>query len=834
MLGTSEERLEKAIFLENRGYIKEAKVHYEFLKQNIPVLDVNALMRICEFYKTQDEDAIVFQAAKIGIKKAGKLKTFIPYFLYSWKNKQEGTEELEWALKQPGMEILLEEQLLLIRMLFDNEKVQEAYMYSIELIDKVEREFYNNPSTNGLYIDALLNLIEMEYQFENFTQARFHLRKLIFLKAEKLMRVDDIINWAVILDEISEFAIREDAEHLIDKVSNDLKIIINFYRNLKKSTLPKSFIKIMKNSVFKEPLLENKRKVFVFLINKISGKSDWYLGIEEVRKSLPHDLLMTLLYSEFLRTNHPELLSEFWQTEFPKHADKKEAIRAFWNFSKKENVKLEQEKDVDFSVTFFGGGEEIGGTSILISVKNHHILLDAGMHLNKDIYHPDYSPLFSKGLSFEDIDALLITHAHLDHTGAVPFIHKQRSELPTYTTDATKQLMKLLLLDSARIASEKNMNFYNEEDVLTSLLSITDVEFYETFTIPSKEAEWKVTYYPSGHIIGAGSIHLEIEEVSILFTGDYSVEDQNTVEGLVLPPDLKVDVVITESTYGFLPTTASVKREIQEKLFIESIKRTTENNGTMLIPAFAVGRAQEILLVIKEAFKEGRYLPFDLYVDGRVTEVCKVYQRYSEQGRFINPKFYQNEESDSIFFGGGIQPAQEIYSNRQGSKYFFNDFMEEYILAGNNCIIASSGMLSENSASSRYAERLIADSRNTISFTGYMDYLSQGYKVLQKSKSTNENIVEINNIEKELKAKIESFRLSAHASREQIVHLVTRLQPKQVFLMHGEHTKRYQSNQTIVSGEKIYPSLIELLSSIDEIEVIPAFNSETYFLNKEG
>ncbi|MEM5672976.1 MBL fold metallo-hydrolase [Bacillus cereus] len=269
--------------------------------------------------------------------------------------------------------------------------------------------------------------------------------------------------------------------------------------------------------------------------------------------------------------------------------------------------------------------------------------------MHEEVYHPDYTPLSDKGLSFDDIDGLLITHAHLDHTGAVPYVHKQGPDMPMYATEATVGLMKILLTDTVRISKDKITDMYSEEDVQDTLLSIKYVDFHKTFTIPSKESEWNITYYPSGHILGAGAIHIEFNGVSILFTGDYSIDEQKTVKGLVLPEDLEVDVLITESTYGFLPTNASVDRTRQEKLFVESIKRTMDKGGSMLIPAFALGRAQEIILILKDAFKEQKYLPFNLYLDGRVTDVCRIYQRYSEQGRYINPDFYQKENEESLF-----------------------------------------------------------------------------------------------------------------------------------------------------------------------------------------
>ncbi|WP_061810481.1 MBL fold metallo-hydrolase [Rossellomorea vietnamensis] len=832
MITATQSHFREALFLENRGFSEEAKKHFDQLIPSLHLLDASSLTVVSRFYESINEFEIVIKSAKLGISKIGDIRELAPLFIYAWEQVSQDVSQLEWLLKQPGFDHLPVERLIIARHLFTHGKVDKAYMLSLEVAETTEREFRENPSGHEFYIHALLNLIEIEYSFQNFTQARFHLRKLIYLNKDHMTRIQDIAYWAAVLDEIGNFVLRSDWNDLKLDLAGDVSIICQFYYQLSQNSLTKNLVEQIKNNPFQDDLLETKRISYLFLVKKLNNAVGWSEGIEEAHLEAPDDLLTSLLYSDYLKTNRPEDVKEYWKQQFPKHADRTEAVKAYWHGSKnvdKSHVDLD-----DVSITFFGGGEKIGGTSILITVKDSHLLLDAGMHLHEESVYPDYSPLHNQNLSLEDIDALLISHAHMDHTGAVPYVHSLRKDLPIYATGPTVSLMKLLLMDTVRIGRETSSNMYSEEDVHNALLSINPVEFNKTFTVTSKESEWKITYYPSGHILGAGAIHIEFEGVSILFTGDYSIDDQKTVRGLSLPDDLKVDVLITESTYGFLPTNASMNRTRQEKLFIESINRTMDKGGNMLIPAFALGRAQEIILILKHAFKEEKYLPFNLYLDGRVTDVCKVYERYLKQGSYRNSAFHQNSE-ESPFFSGGVQAAQEIYSNRRNSDFQFDDFIEGFISQGNNCIVASSGMLAENSASARYAEHLIEEERNAVSFTGYMDEESPGHHVLKSSKNGVSDRVKINGKEKGLNAKIESFRLSAHASREQILQLIADLQPQQVFLMHGEHNKKYSPTQTIVGGEKIYPTLIDLLDVLKhEIDVIPAYNGEKYYLDKRS
>lgn len=825
--------LKEAVFFENRGFSEEAKLHYDQVITRLSLLDAEELLLVSKFYSSIGQFTVVFKTTKLGIEKAGDIREFAPLFIYAWEKQSNDPRELEWLLNQPGMDYLIMERLLIARNLFNLGSTDKAYMISLEVGELAEREFREKPSENEIYVHTVLNLVELEYAFRNLTQARFHLRKLIFLERQYLTRLQDIGYWAAILDEMANLVTRSDWLEIEHQITGDVLTISRFYYQLSQGKIAKQIADTLVRIPFQDEILDLKRNSYIRLVKRLQGCEDWFKGIEYDVEKTPDDLLLTLLYADYLKMKDQRALSNnLWEKQFEKYADRTEAIKSFWDSSKRvRSTSLKQLEEV--MVTFLGGGEKIGGTSILISVNEHHLLLDAGMHLNEEAPYPDYTPLYEQGLTLEDMDALLISHAHTDHSGALPDIHKQCRSLPIYATEATIDLMKLLLLDSARIGKGTTTSLYSEEDVQRTLMSVRPVDFNHTFTIPSKNKEWKVTYFPSGHILGAGSIHIEIEGITILFTGDYSLDDQKTVKGLALPETLKVDYLITESTYGYLPTNASMNRSQQEKLFVEAIKRTMSQGGSVLIPAFALGRAQEIILILKDTFKKERFLPFNLFLDGRVIDVCSVYQRYSERHRYINPAYFQNEDDEYLFFGGGVQSAQEIYSNHRNSDFTFKDFMEDYIQPGNNCIVASSGMLLDNSASARYAEYMISETRNSIAFTGYLDEESPGKHILQKVKLAEESKVKINSVEKTVRAKIESFRLSAHASREQILKLIIQLHPKKVFLMHGEHEKKYKPVQSIVPGEKVYPTLIELLECLkDQIEVIPAYNGKSYPLER--
>lgn len=823
------EILEQAMFYENRGYLEEAGRFYSQLEAVKSQLNGEALERLAHFYYSQDKFEQALHYSKLALVKGGDISGLATIYIDCWEKRRESIEQLEWLLVQPGMDYLHGERLNIAHHLYTYGEFEKSYLVTLDLVERMEHDFRRNPSQFLLYVECTLHLIKLEFHFDNPSQCRFHLRKLMYLKPDRLAKHQEIAYWAITLDEVANLVLRKDWEQFEEHLEGDVLWVCRFYKELgKRSVNHQQLLKSIQNKVFEDERLQKKQKTYVILLQTLL--QDYRTGAEEIAKQrsiLPNDLLTTLLYSNYL--TDAGAVKKFWKKEFLKHADRPEAMRAYNRAFERD---LTPTSLSDCQVTFFGGGEKIGGTSILISVRGHHILLDAGMHLHDSNLYPDYTPLQEMGITFEDIDALLVTHAHLDHTGSVPYVAQQCPKLSIFATEATKSLMKSLLHDTVRLNKHEDCSFdlYTDEQVQRTLLSIQPVVYNTPFRIPSKELEWKVTYFPSGHILGAAAIHLVIDGVSILFTGDYSVEDQRTVKGLKLPEDLKVDLLITESTYGFLPTNASMKRVYQEKLFIETVKHTMGKNGTMLIPAFALGRAQEVVMILKEAYKEDKFLPFNVFLDGRVTEVCRIYQQFADRKEFIHPDYYQSEEDEPLFFGNGVQAAQGIYSNRRDSTYNFEDFINEYILPGNSCVIASSGMLTDQSASAKYAEYLVEEEKNAICFTGYMDEESPGSHILQQKKTMEPGKVKVNGVTKEIQASVESFRLSAHASREEILQLILELQPKQVFLMHGEHQKQYSPIESIVGGDVIYPSLLDLLKFQRSMNVIPAFNGKTYAL----
>ncbi|WP_164985321.1 MBL fold metallo-hydrolase [Ammoniphilus sp. CFH 90114] len=806
------EWLNQAYRYENYGDLARAKYCFERLRGWESELQEEDLVRVGKFFYQQGEQEASYRCFYTALQKGATLETSGQLLMQLVEKRVGSLEDLQWLLTIPEIKKKFDMRIRIARVFKERGEAMKGYLQVTDLLVEVEKKVKFEKFLMPSYIQCLLLIIEMEFGFHRIAQARYQLRRLIYLKREWLIHEQEIGYWSIMLDEIAAFVKREDWDSIYSRLTGDVGWIAHFYHLLVHGRLNRSAINELSRIHFEDPYLEKKRGTFLSLLLKAAGDSNWSTLIEEQIKVLPNDLLTALLYGERLRERQDSQMERFWTEELKKHPDRKEVIQCFWQ-SKATETKdpriLESVKMI-----FIGGGEKIGGTSISVSIGDHHILLDAGMHIHGNHPIPDYSPLHVEGLGFDDFDALLISHAHLDHIGAVPYVYRQNPQLPIYTSRATKRLMKVMLQDTK--------DWHSLDLIQDTILSIQEVKMGEEWTIPSKDKEWKVRFIPSGHILGAASIHLELDGVRILFTGDYSMEDQMTVQGMKLPPGLEVDILITESTYGYHPSNRVLSREQTAEQIVSCLQQTLERKGTMLFPAFSIGRSQEIIALLQEIYQHERYLPFPLYLDGRVAEVCRVYEQcYREEGKELS------------LIGKGIQSAKELYTRKKNGDFTFSHFMDRYIIPEGNAVIASSGMLLARSASADYAEYLLADPRNTIAFSGYLDPASPAAQLLDSTRERGTGRVQLNDNSYDSHAQVESFRFSAHAKRDDIVQLILQLRPQAVFLMHGEHTKAYESVESLVEGKTIYPTVIDLAQAAGEdLTVIPAFNGKIYRLGR--
>ena len=436
----------------------------------------------------------------------------------------------------------------------------------------------------------------------------------------------------------------------------------------------------------------------------------------------------------------------------------------------------------------FGGANEVGASSMLIEIDDYRILVDAGIRMGpgQDSQLPDF-PDFDK----EDMpDAVLLTHAHTDHTGALPVLRNLwLGGVKLYWTSSTKAISHVLLKDSAKRMQreEEEEGKHTCEDLESFLYCMEEeVPWLELVEIcPGVTATW----IPAGHILGAAMIYIQGKHESILMTGDVSVTPQSTIPGLDIENlPYQPDVMVMESTYGNRQhgnRQHEVTRKQEEKRLVEDVAKTIAAGGKVLIPAFAVGRSQEVILILKGVMERGEIPAFPVYVDGMVRKVNDVYSRFSDE---LSPSLRRKaERGENIFYSDVIQ---RVSSKKES----------ESLLEGPPCcIVASSGMLI-GGKSSFYAQRLASDQKNLIAITGYQAERTPGRALWDwmEAGRPSDWMWQLSDQESvDVKCQVEKYSLSAHADSEQLLALVEKVQPRKLFLVHGDTKARKKLSKSV-------------------------------------
>lgn len=422
--------------------------------------------------------------------------------------------------------------------------------------------------------------------------------------------------------------------------------------------------------------------------------------------------------------------------------------------------------------TFLGGADEVGASGMLIEIAGRRVLVDCGIRPSPKARYglagdqlPDLSLLDQAG----GIDAILVTHAHTDHTGALELVAGQYPKIPIYATPPTIALTRVLHQDARRIMKtrleeEGDLPLFDDVAVERLMTALEPVPFQTRLPLGEGLA---VTFYPAGHIAGAAMLGLESDEGRVLISGDLSLSPQRTVNSAKLP-NFEPDVLILESTYG---GRLHANRAIQERRMIEVIAEVVAGGGKVLIPAFALGRAQEVLLILREFQRQGKLPPVPVWADGMVRAICQVYSSFSE----LLPLALQEQGAE--FFSG---PIRAIQTNEQRNALLWQT--EPAI------IVASSGMLAGGPAMA-YARALAGQPQHAILLTGYQDEEAPGRR-LQEMAERGRGSLWLGKDKVDVQCRIGTYSLSAHADEGQLISMVETLNPAQVVLVHGDDAAR--------------------------------------------
>lgn len=422
-------------------------------------------------------------------------------------------------------------------------------------------------------------------------------------------------------------------------------------------------------------------------------------------------------------------------------------------------------------ISFYGAAGEVTGSCSLLEDKSVKILVDCGAFQGGDFVEERNGDPFV--FDAKSLNAVIVTHAHLDHIGRLPLLVKAGYRGFIFATPPTVELIRLVLTDAHEVMYYNNRKFgapilYSLDDVEATIGQCKGVEYYETVTIPGAEkATFK--FFEAGHIFGSAFVELNISEKKIIFSGDIgNVKVPILKDTDKLPAD--VDLLVCESTYGDrLHDTRYDRQEVIKTV----VQKAMARGGVLMVPSFSVERTQEILYDLNELIDQEGKLPKDMpiFLDSPLAiDATEVFNRYTK---------YFDEEAKKYIFSGDDPfrfSGLKICHSRDESKKINS-------VPGKKIIIAGAGMMNGGRIQ-HHALRYLSDERNTLFFTGFQAQHTLGRKILE-----GQSPVIVLGESVQVRCKIEFVDvLSAHADRAILMNWVKNngAVPKQVVLNHGD------------------------------------------------
>lgn len=430
----------------------------------------------------------------------------------------------------------------------------------------------------------------------------------------------------------------------------------------------------------------------------------------------------------------------------------------------------------DVRITPLGGAQEVGRSAFLLQTRESSVLLDCGTNPGSSRPFEAFPRFDIPTFELDSLDAVVISHAHLDHCGLVPFLYKYGYDGPVYCSAPTSNLMTLLQLDYLDVAGKQGVTpHYDQKDVRECVLHTNPLRYGVVTDIAP---DIRLTLHNAGHILGSSMVHLHVGEGlhNIVYTGDYKYGRTMLLEAATTEFP-RAETVITESTYGGPDDLMPSRVEVEERM-TSIVNETLERKGKVLIPVPAVGRAQEIMLVLDGYMRRGLMKEAPVFIEGMISEATAIHTAF--------PEYLGREVRQSILHDG-VNPFESDYFT-----IVEHPNIRPEIIEGEPCIImATSGML-EGGPIIEYFKNLADDERNTVIFVSYQIEGTLGRRV---QKGLNE-VTMVNNDGRmdvtRVRLHVDSLEgFSGHSDRRQIINYITHLKPKpeRVIVAHGERAK---------------------------------------------
>ncbi len=440
-------------------------------------------------------------------------------------------------------------------------------------------------------------------------------------------------------------------------------------------------------------------------------------------------------------------------------------------------------------ISALGGFREVGRSSLYIHTSESKVLIDCGINVAAGDSSEAFPYFNVPEFNLQELDAIIVTHAHLDHAGFVPYLFYMGYDGPVYCTPPTRDLMFLLQWDYLDVVDREGRPLpYDRKFIKKVAKHVIPLEYGEVTGIAP---DIRLTLYNAGHILGSSIAHLHIGDglYNLAYTGDLKFEKSRLFE----PANVRfprLETLIVESTYGGLNDVQPSRREAEQQL-IDIINSTTSRGGKVLVPVFAVGRAQELMVALEEYMTKGVLNKAPIYLDGMIWEATGIHTTY--------PEYLNRELRDLIFHKGRNPFLSDIFQKVTGST------MRKDVINGGPCVIlATSGMLAGGPAI-EYLKNFAEDAKNGLIFVGYQAEGSLGRRI---QKGWNEIPMTENGKTRAVPIRmsvhtVEGF--SGHSDRNQLMSFISRLNPKpeRIITCHGEESKCIEFASALYKSFKV-------------------------------
>jgi len=434
-------------------------------------------------------------------------------------------------------------------------------------------------------------------------------------------------------------------------------------------------------------------------------------------------------------------------------------------------------------VSALGGFRQVGRSCAMLHTQDSKVLIDCGIDVSADNNNSPYLHL-PEVLPLETIDAVVVTHAHLDHSGLVPLLYKYGYDGPVYCTPPTRDMMTLLQMDYLKVAAADAKKVpYSSEHIRNLIKHCITMGYGDTTDITP---DVRLTFHNAGHILGSAICHFHVGEglYNIAFTGDIKYE-RTWLFNHAVNHFPRLEALVLESTYGGRDDHQPSRKEATQRLK-DIIRQTMKKKAKVIIPVFAVGRSQEVMIVIENLVR-GKEIPeIPVYLDGMIWEATAIHTAY--------PEYLNNKLRSQIFQRGDNPLLSDIFKRVDSVE------MREKIVTDNDpCVVlATSGMMNGGPVM-EYFKAWASDPKNSIVFVGYQAEGTNGRKIQRGVKSIPVNVGG-NFVDLEIKLNIETCDgFSGHSDRRQLFGYINNMSPRpeKIIFNHGEESKCLDISSTV-------------------------------------